>query len=236
VSRVVGVIGGMGPAATLDFYAKLIAATPATREQDHLRVLIDSNPGVPDRNLALAGGAPSPEAAPGPVLADMARGLERAGADLLVMACNTAHAFEADIRRAVAIPFVSIITETADAVRREHPTARRVGLLAAAGCLEAGLYQRALAERGAEPVVAEGALRERFMTLLYRVKLGEVGQGARDEMRAIAEALIDQGAEVMVAACTEVPLVIGQEDLPVPLIDSSAVLARRAVALALAAD
>lgn len=152
------------------------------------------------------------------------------------MACNTAHAFEADIRRAVAIPFVSIITETADAVRREHPTARRVGLLAAAGCLEAGLYQRALAERGAEPVVAEGALRERFMTLLYRVKLGEVGQGARDEMRAIAEALIDQGAEVMVAACTEVPLVIGQEDLPVPLIDSSAVLARRAVALALAAD
>ena len=77
---------------------------------------------------------------------------------------------------------------------------------------------------------------ERFMTLLYRVKLGEVGQGARDEMRAIAEALIDQGAEVMVAACTEVPLVIGQEDLPVPLIDSSAVLARRAVALALAAD
>lgn len=121
MSRVVGVIGGMGPAATLDFYAKLIAATPATREQDHLRVLIDSNPGVPDRNLALAGGAPSPEAAPGPVLADMARGLERAGADLLVMACNTAHAFEADIRRAVAIPFVSIITETADAeIGRAH--------------------------------------------------------------------------------------------------------------------
>jgi aspartate/glutamate racemase len=86
---VVGVIGGMGPQATADLLAKLAAAAPVATEQDHLRVLVDSNPKVPDRNRALAGDGPSPAAA----LAAMAAGLERGGATLLAMACNTAHAF-----------------------------------------------------------------------------------------------------------------------------------------------
>src|SRR5690348_7801651 len=106
-SLVIGVLGGMGPRATVDFYSKLIAATPAECEQDHLRVHIDSNPQIPDRSEALAGRGESP----GTVLAAMAAGLERAGADFLVMPCNTAHAFEPEIRAAVNVPFVSMIDE-----------------------------------------------------------------------------------------------------------------------------
>lgn len=227
--RVVGVLGGMGPAATLDFYAKLLAATPAARDQDHLRVLIDSNPHVPDRNAGIAGTGPSP----GAVLADMARGLERAGAEVLVMACNTAHAFEPDIRAAIGVPFLSIIDLTADETVSAHPQARRIGLLAASGCLEAGLYQRALGERGLEPVIADANLHARFMAVIYGVKGGETGPAARAEMRAIAQALIDQGAEVLIAACTEVPLVLEAGDLAVPLLDSSAILAARTAAYAL---
>jgi hypothetical protein len=85
MSKILGVLGGMGPAATLDFLAKLQTATPTKREQDHLRVLVDINPKVPDRNAG--------DADPGPVLAAMAAGLRDGGAQVLAIACNTAHAY-----------------------------------------------------------------------------------------------------------------------------------------------
>ena len=121
MSKTIGVIGGMGPAATLDFFGKILEATHAERDQDHLRVLIDNNPRVPDRNAAIAGRGPSP----GPQLAESARGLERAGADFLVIACNTAHAFQPDIEAAISIPLLSMIDATTDAAMSQHP--RRVG-------------------------------------------------------------------------------------------------------------
>src|SRR3954463_6073551 len=103
MSKILGVLGGMGPAATLDFLAKLQAATPVKREQDHLRVLVDINPKVPDRNV---GGSD-----PGPVLAAMAAGLRDGGAQVLAIACNTAHAY-AEAVRASGLPLVDML-ETA---------------------------------------------------------------------------------------------------------------------------
>ncbi|HYE43985.1 MAG TPA: amino acid racemase, partial [Caulobacteraceae bacterium] len=171
MSRTIGVIGGMGPAATLDFLGKLIAATPAEGDQDHLRVLVDNNPKIPDRNAAMAGTGPSPA----PVLAEMARGLERQGAEALVMACNTAHAFADDIRAAVAIPFFSIVEESADELARRVPEGAAVGVLATTGCLDAGLYQRALADRGLGALVPGDGERQRLMAAIYRIKTGDVG-------------------------------------------------------------
>ncbi len=227
--RTVGVLGGMGPAATLDFLAKLQRATPAVMDQDHVHVLVDLNPQVPDRNAALAGSGPSP----GPVLAQMAAGLERAGAQALVMVCNSAHAFADDIRAALhAAPLISLIEETAAAVRREHPHVRRVGLLAAAACLDARLYQDALARHQIESLILDGPERSRFMALLYRIKAGEAGQASRAEMAALASSLLQRGAEMIVSGCTEVPLVLGPADLSAPLIDSVDVLVAATLAFA----
>ena len=227
--RTLGVLGGMGPAATLDFLAKLQRATPAVVDQDHLRVLVDLNPKVPDRNAALAGTGRSP----GPVLAAMAAGLERAGADGLVMVCNSAHAFTGDIRAAlIRTPLIGIIEQTVTAVRREHPQVRRVGLLAAAACLDARLYQDAFEAAGVAVTAPEGELRARFMALLYRIKAAELGSAARADMAAIAQTLIDQGAELIVSGCTEVPLVLGSADLQAPLVDSTDVLVAAALAFA----
>lgn len=222
---VLGVLGGMGPEATADFLAKLVQVTPADCEQDHLRVLVDSNPKVPDRNKAIAGTGPSPAA----VLAGMAAGLERAGAGLLVMACNTAHAYEAAVRQAVRIPFVSLVEEACDACLRDAPAARVVGLLAAPGCIEAGLYQSALAGRGLQPLLLERAEQEVFDRLLYQIKLGAAAAGIRPEMSRLARSLTARGADVLIAACTEVPLVLGQADIERPLIDATLNLARRCV-------
>ena len=223
--RVLGVLGGMGPAATVDFLAKLVAVTDVDHEQDHLRVLVDSNPKVPDRNRSLTAGGESP----GPALAAMALGLQRAGADLLVMACNTAHAFESAIRDAIDVPFVSIVTETCDAVEREHPGATRVGVLAAQGALDAGLYQHAFAARGHTVVLLDEQKQQGFMDAIYRVKLGDVSDAVRVTMRSLADVLIADGADVVVAACTEVPLVIDASDLSRPLLDPTTNLARRCV-------
>lgn len=222
---VVGVLGGMGPEATADFLSKLVAATPVAREQDHLRVLIDSNPKVPDRNGAIAGRSESA----GPVLADMASGLARAGADFVVMACNTAHAFDADIRGALSVPFVSMITEAVDGCVDGFPSASRVGLLAAQGCLDARLYQDAFAARGRSTVTLEASDQQRFMALIGRVKQGDLGEDVRRQMRALADALVAQGADLVVAACTEVPLVLRDGDASVPLFDPTAHLAARCV-------
>jgi len=218
-----GVLGGMGPAATIDFMARVLRAAEARSDQDHVRMIVDQNPLAPDRNAAAAGRGPSP----GPVLAEMARGLERAGADFLVMACNTAHGWEAEVRAATRLPFVSIVAET----MAEVGEARRVGLLAADGCLNAGLYQRAFAGRGVQALVPQPATQARFMDLIYAIKRGDTGPEARAAMRGIADELVAAGAETLVAACTEVPLVL--EEAAAPLVNTTDVLARRTVAYAL---
>jgi aspartate racemase len=226
--KTVGVLGGMGPAATLDFMAKLLAATHAKSDQDHVHLLVDLNPQVENRNEALAGIGPSPEAS----LVAMAQGLERGGAQALVIVCNSAHAWADPIRAATSIPLIDLIEKTGDAVLRDAPEAKRVGLLAASAALDAQLYQKALIARGVEPVVLEGADRDRFMKLLYKLKAGETGPAERTEMRALAQLLMDRGATAVVSACTEVPLVLAQADLPFPLIDSTNVLVAETLAFA----
>lgn len=224
--RVVGILGGMGPAATVDLMQRMIRLCPGKSDQDGMRMLVDNNPLVPDRNKAIANTGPSP----GPILAAMAQGLETQGADFLVMACNTAHAFEASIRDAVRVPFISMIDETVAAASAVRP--KRIALLAAAGCLDAQLYQRAFEAQGIETIVPEGEVRQSFMRLLYEIKAGDTGPSVRRNMKTLARHLSELGGEVVIAGCTEVPLVLGQEDLDEPFIDSTQQLARAAVDIA----
>lgn len=232
--RVAGVIGGMGPAATIDFMAKVLACSQAARgpgsvEQEDVRLLVDSNPGVPDRNAAVAGIGPSP----GPCLAEMARGLERAGAEFLVMPCNAAHAFSEHVVRATSLPFVDLVDETVRVVRTQHPEVLTAGVLAVAATADARLYERALERNGLAAVVPTGAARDRFMTTIGRIKDGDTGSSVRAAMRQSAVELLSDGAEIIVAGCTEVPLVLSASDLDFPFIDTTLVLAERTVAYAL---
>jgi aspartate racemase len=226
VSRVIGILGGMGPAATVDLMARIIAATPAEGDAGHHRLLVDSNPAIPDRNRAIRGEG----ASPGPALAAMARGLEAQGADMLAIACNSAHAWADEIRAATGIPLVSMIDATVGAIRRDHAGVGQVGLLAADACLGAGLYQGPLAEAGYEVLTSED--QKSFMSLIYGVKAGETGVAARAGMMAQAQALAERGAEIIVAACTEVPLLLGAAESPVPVVDSTAALVAELVHLA----
>lgn len=225
-TKTVGVIGGMGPAATVHFMGRVLALTPARTDQDHLRLIVDNNSGVLDRNAAVAGSGPSPA----PVLVAMARGLQRAGAEMLVMPCNTAHAFAGAIVAASDLPFIDLIEAASDEAVSHH--ASRVGVLAADGCVQAGLYQHALARRHVAPILLDPRAQARFMSLLYDIKAGDRGPDVCAGMKALAGELVGAGAQAVVAGCTEVPLVLGPEDVSVPLTDSLDALARATIAAA----
>ena len=216
MSRVLGVLGGMGPAATVAFLARVQVLTPAEGDADHIRVVMDMNPQVPDRNTR-----------PGEAeteLAAMALRLKAAGAEVLAMPCNTAHAQKAGIV-ASGLPFIDMVAETVKAAKGHD--ARAIGSLATPG--GEALYRAALQAEGVEPVVLAGADRDAFMACIYAVKRGDVGPDRRLEMRRLAQALNTAGADAVIAGCTEVPLLLDAADVPVPLVDSAEVLAAACV-------
>jgi aspartate racemase len=223
-SLLVGVLGGMGPEATVDFMSKVIALTPGEDDQDHVRLLVDQNPHVPNRQKALLRGGESP----GPVLADMARRLEAGGCDFLVMPCNTAHAFQEDIRSAVNIPFVSIIDATLDAALG----AKCVGIMATTACVQANVYQPALESRGMRYLLPDDDEIDELTRLSFEIKSGNKSGEIKAAVLGFAAALIDQGANAIVSGCTEYPLVLGAGDLAVPLLSSTDELAKTTIALA----
>lgn len=223
--KIIGVLGGLGPEATLDFCARILRNTDAKSDQDHIRCIIDNNPKAVNRNQAIAGTGPSPA----PQFSQSAKILEQSGVDFIVMPCNTAHAFDSAITDVISIPFVSIIEETRAYIQSHYPATETVGLLAADGCLQAGLYQPKLASMGIEVCVLDPKAQQQFMQVVYRIKQDGADDKIRSEMIGYARQLSDQGAEIIMAGCTEVPLVLNQDDLTLPLIDTTEILAQQAV-------
>ncbi len=163
----------------------------------------------------------------------MARGLQRQGAELLVMPCNAAHAYRADIQGAVDVPFLSMIEATVMEIAARLPPGAPVGIIAADGCLAEDLYQSALTRAGFTPLLPEPDAQARFMAALYRIKAGDLGKEVRAEVRGIGEQLLGRGARGVVAGCTEVPLVLKDADLAAPLFSSTAALVRATLKAAL---
>ncbi len=223
--KVVGIIGGLGPAATFDFCQRIVRLTEVGCEQDHLQLLVDNNPKAPDRNRALAGKGPTPEQS----FAESAQRLVSAGADFLVMPCNTAHAFASAIHQATNIPLVHMVDICITRLPSLIRTGDSVGLLAVDGCLRAGLYQERLKEAGFPLVVPDIAAQQSLMETVYGIKQHGITSEAKHQMKLLAEALERQGAECIIAGCTEVPLVLAAADISVPLLDPRELLAAQVV-------
>lgn len=226
--KVVGVIGGMGPEATVDFMSRVLRLTPAETDQQHIRMLVEHNPKIPNRQLAIRGNGEDP----GPIMASMARRLEAAGADLLVMPCNLAHAWCKEIESATSIPFVSIIEAAVSAALQAATDNGAIGLMTTPGCFAAGLYQQQLEEHDCLTILPTADELRETMALVNRVKAGDHSAAVVDGLRQLADALIGRGATVVIAACTEFPLVLKQSMFSVPFISSTDELAKRAVAYA----
>lgn len=224
-------IGGMGPAATVDFLGRLVESTEVSSDQDHIRVLVDSNPTIPDRTAHLLGNGPHPR----PALVATAQGLERAGADFLVMPCNAAHTFADDIRAAICIELVDWPGEAARAAAMHG--AHSAGVLASTGTLVAGVYQRALEACDVDPVLPGEAAQAEVMESIFGpagVKIA--GATSRDARLALerASADLEGRADVLILACTEFSALDGvfPLHLGIPTIDAAAVVARKVISMA----
>ncbi|MFE7766351.1 aspartate/glutamate racemase family protein [Streptomyces sp. NPDC057438] len=229
-TEVIGILGGMGPAATADFYTKLVAETPGSSDQDHLRTVIWSDPTIPDRTEALLGHGPDPT----PWLLDGGRVLREAGATVIAIPCNTAHAFVPRIAGLVGLPIVHMIGEVARHLTRRSPRVRTVGLLATTGTVRAGLYQEWLDRFGIRLLLPDADSQEReVMTAVRAVKAGAHDAATAARLARAARGLTGRGAQAVIAGCTEVPLGLPPDAVDVPLVDPALVLARALVRRAL---
>ena len=140
----IGVVGGVGPAATVDFLDKIVRNTPAARDQDHIKLLVEQNPQIPDRTENLVGAGVDPTIA----LYATCKKLEDGDADVIAIPCNTAHAFVERIQPYLDIPIVNMLTVTVAHLRDTYPALREVGVLATSGTIESGVYEKALAQQG----------------------------------------------------------------------------------------
>ncbi|WP_413741295.1 aspartate/glutamate racemase family protein [Sodalis sp. RH15] len=222
-----GVLGGMGPLATVDLLQKIIEETPARRDQEHAPVVAWSVPQIADRQRALAGTGPSPLPDLLPALAQ----LNRAGASHILIPCNTAHFWYPQLAEASAAPIVHIADATVASLTQG--AVARVGLIATQGTLNAGLFQQRFADMGIatlEPLPQE--MTDWFVPGCYAVKRGELRRGG-ELLSLLAQALIARGAERLVLACTEVPPALAAIDSPLQRlsIDPTRALAQAAVRL-----
>lgn len=223
----VGVVGGVGPLATAYFLNKVVRLTVASRDQDHLDMVVFDHAAIPDRTAFVLGTSTEN---PGPVMADDARRLEQFGASFLVIPCNTAHFFTEEVVAAVRIPVLSIIEETVDEAHHRVPGLRSLGLLATSGTAASGVYQRALAARDTDCLLPDDKDQDVVMGIIYeQVKAGKPAEVAA--LRGVVARLLARGAELVVLGCTELSVVAQDHGLLAEprYVDSLDVLARRTI-------
>ncbi len=225
--KTLGLMAGMGPLTTVDFMTRIIGGTPGSQDQDHLHIIIDHNPTIANRQDALAGNGPDV----GDDLTTMAQRLEAAGADFLAMSCNTAHAYQDVITDAINIPFISMIDATLDHLSA-HFASCKVGVLATRGCLEANVYQSRFELAGLDWIAPEGAALDKLMNAIFEIKAGRTDGEVTQATISVINDLVFAGADVVLVACTELPLVLRAYEPPVPLVDATDLLVHRCIELA----
>ncbi len=221
--KTVGIIGGMGPMATVDLFRKIVAMTDADTDAGHIRLLIDNRPEIPDRTAAILNGEDTPVA----YILDSATRLADMGADFLVIPCNTSHCFFEKIAKGAPIPVINMIEETA--IQLQKNGVSTVGLLATDGVLRVGVYDRILAEHGIRVLHPSEARQREVMYMIY----DEIKAGNPTHPESLEPLLADMmliGAQAFILGCTELPLAfdsytVGRERF----YDPTAILAAAAI-------
>jgi aspartate racemase len=226
-----GVLGGMGPAATADFLAKLVALTPAGRDQEHIPVLVSCRPQVPDRSTAILGGGPSPL----PALRERLGQLVAWGAGAVAIPCNSSHHWYELLQADCPVPILHIADAALAAFPGPAPGVGPVAVLATRGTLRSGFYQRKLVLAGHAPLRPDEALQVQVDAVIAAVKAADPARAGAGLAR-VWEGLALAGAGAALLACTELPLAAAHLPAPpYPVVDTTLELARAAVSYALAA-
>jgi aspartate racemase len=218
MKKTIGILGGMGPEATAYFFNLIIKSTDAAKDQEHIPILIWNNPKIPPRTEAILYGGPSPL----PLLVEGVKILEKGGAGLIVMPCITAHYFARQIARRAKVPFVNLLDESLRYAKKRIPGMKKAGLVASSGTVKSRLFHKTFEKNGIEIITPEPNEQQKVMEAIFGnsgIKAGFTAGRPRATVVRIARRLIERGAEAVIAGCTEVPLVLKENDISVPLIE-----------------
>jgi len=227
--KIVGIIGGMGPEATVDLMARIIKVTPAVDDVDHIRMIVDNNPKVPSRIKALIDGNGE---SPIPYLQEMARRLESWGVDFLAMPCNTAHHYHLDIQKAVTIKVLNMIDLTVESVIEQYPDLKRAGLLASTAVIRLKLFERPFTAKKVIIQTPADRYQMGIMHAIKKIKTSNYGGEVVEAIQLAADDLVEKGAEVLLVACTEISIISKQIASTVRILDSAQILAESIVRVA----
>ena len=225
----IGILGGMGPAATADFYLKVIEEAHAGCDEDHVPLLIQSDPRIARRPAAILSGGESPL----PALLVSRDRLIAAGALALAMPCNTAHYWHAQLVADCPVPFLSIVDASCDEVAGLAPPGARIGLIATRGTVAGRVFDAPLVARGYAPLhCTDDELDTAVLPAIELVKVGRADAAGRLLEPAI-EALLRRGAAAVILACTETPMALDAVASPLRArcVDTNRALARACVRL-----
>ena len=230
MKKTIGILGGMGPEASAYFYNLLIRLSHtkygAVQDNEFPPIIIYNLPleGFDERGIVDAEGVKAQ-------LVEGVQTLARAGADFVVIACNTVHIFQGEMQAAIAIPIVGIVDETVAAAKAAGY--RRVGLLTSASSAKYGLYANKLAKEGIETLATTAGEQKILDEIILQVMAGTNGAADTENIEKIGARLVAAGAEALVLGCTELPLALPKGPFPVPLLNSNQVIVDKALALAL---
>ncbi|WLH48144.1 amino acid racemase [Pseudomonas beijingensis] len=232
-----GIVGGVGPAATVDFMAKVVANTPAGKDQDHIKMVVEQNPQIPDRTANLLRDETDPTMA----MYATCKRLESAGANAIAIPCNTAHAFVERIQAHLRVPIVNMLGETVAWIARTYGSGKVIGLLATSGTVQSQVYHQAACHAGLQVLTPGVDYQAMVMDAIYGprgIKAGFTQGLCKEQLLLAAEHLCELGAGVLILGCTELPLVLAHCEAfdinghTVALVDPTMILALKCVALA----
>ena len=229
--KTLGILGGMGPEASVRFLELVIRNTEASGDMEHVPAVLYSRPQIPDRQAAILHGGESPI----PWLTEGIAALEAAGAEILVMPCVTAHHFWPQVAARTRLPFVHILEEALRELRETRPDIKTVGLLATTGTLMSRVVHAVFEPAGLRILKPSDEEQAQVMAAIFGkdgIKAGTVQGSPREIVRAVAGRLIEAGAGAVMAGCTEIPLVLRDDDLSVPFIEPMRAGARACIRIA----
>ncbi|MFQ6069192.1 MAG: aspartate/glutamate racemase family protein [Candidatus Aminicenantales bacterium] len=216
--KTIGILGGMGPEATIYFYELIIRHTKAHCDQNHIKTIIYSNPKIPPRTDAILKKGESPL----PHLKEGIEILTKAGVDFIIMPCVTAHYYYEELAGWAKIPVVSLLEESLHFTKKNFPHLSRAGLLASTGTVESRLFHKTFAREAVEIITPLEEEQTLVMDAIFGrkgIKAGFTSGYPREIILSSASRLIGQGAEAIIAGCTEISLVLKKKDISVPFID-----------------
>ena len=215
----IGILGGMGPAATILLQQRILDTTNVETDGDHLPLIIDMNTQVPSRiNFLVHGRGKSP----GPVLARMAKGLQQNGADVIVMPCCTAHHFADEIIESVSIPFLNMVQLVCAEVAQRVEPGSKVGILASPATKKIELFKRQLQSLGLQEHYPEN-----MNAMLAAIETIKKSGPRADAIEQVKSAIVDlekSQVKAIIVGCSEFSLISSQLGSDVPIVDAVSVL------------